>query len=88
MSDFGDGSKSVTEDWQPFASVMAASVVHNMFKYPDVIKQWPHYKNAQPVPLVARGIFWVDLIKVKSISEGGEQKIMSNHYQNDVTMID
>ncbi|CAB4010928.1 5 -methylthioadenosine S-adenosylhomocysteine nucleosidase-like isoform X16 [Paramuricea clavata] len=51
VSDFGDGSNSETKDWQPFASVMAASVVHNMFKYSDVIKQWPHYsKDDQPVP--------------------------------------
>ena len=25
---------------------MAASVVYNMFKYPDVIKDWPHYKKS------------------------------------------
>ena len=41
-----DRNKSETEDWQPFASAMAASVVHNMFKYPDVIQQWPHYAKA------------------------------------------
>jgi hypothetical protein len=45
VSDFGDGSKSVTKDWQPFASLMAASLVHNMFKQAHVIKNWPHYKN-------------------------------------------
>jgi hypothetical protein len=45
VSDFADGNKSATKDWQPFASAMAASVVHNMFKYPDVIRQWPHYKK-------------------------------------------
>lgn len=43
VSDFADGSKTATEDWQPFASVMAASLVRHMFKYPDVINQWPHY---------------------------------------------
>jgi hypothetical protein len=48
VSDFADGSKSVTEDWQPFASAMAASVVHNMFKQAQVIKNWPHYKNIDP----------------------------------------
>jgi hypothetical protein len=42
VSDFADGSKSVTKEWQPFASVMAVSLVHNMFKHADVIKQWPH----------------------------------------------
>ena len=49
VSDFGDGSKTATEEWQPFASAMAASVVHNMFQYPDVIRQWPHYKPAHSI---------------------------------------
>ena len=44
-SDYADGRKKVTADWQPFASTMAASVVYNMFKYPDVIKHWPHYRK-------------------------------------------
>jgi hypothetical protein len=55
VSNFADGSKKSTEKWQQFATAMAASVVHNMFKYPDVIKQWPHYKKAASVPSVARG---------------------------------
>ena len=45
MSDFADRSKTETGNWQPFASAMAASVVHNMFKYYDVIQNWPNYKN-------------------------------------------
>lgn len=45
VSDFANGSKKVTEDWQPFASTMAASVVYNMFQYADVIKHWSHYKK-------------------------------------------
>ena len=45
VSDYADGKKKVTADWQPFASTMAASVVYNMFKYPDVIKHWPHYQK-------------------------------------------
>ena len=47
VSDFGDGSKTATEEWQPFASVMAISVVRNMFQYEDVIKNWPHYKDKE-----------------------------------------
>ena len=43
MSDYADGSKTKTTNWQPFASAMAASIVYHMFKYPDVIQQWPHY---------------------------------------------
>ena len=49
VSDFGDGTKTATEKWQRFSSVMAASIVHNIFKYPDVIQDWNHYKNAQPL---------------------------------------
>jgi hypothetical protein len=45
VSDFADGNKSATDDLQPFASTMTASVVHSMFKYADVIRQWPHYKK-------------------------------------------
>lgn len=41
VSDFADGCKQKTNDWQSFSSVMAASVVKNMFKNPDVIKTWP-----------------------------------------------
>ena len=56
VSDYADGSKTKTTSWQPFASAMAASVVYHMFKYPDVIQQWPHYKDAKPrVSSVPRG---------------------------------
>ena len=40
VSDFADGSKDLTEQWQKFSSVMAASVVHNIFKQ-GVMKDWP-----------------------------------------------
>lgn len=45
ISDYADGSKSKTEAWQPFASVMAASVVANILKVPCVLKDWQHYKG-------------------------------------------
>ena len=45
VSDYADGNKSKTEAWQPFASVMAASVVENMLKFPGVLKDWQHYKG-------------------------------------------
>jgi hypothetical protein len=47
VSDYANGSKNATgdRDWQPFASAMAASVVYNMFKYPDVLKHWPNYQK-------------------------------------------
>jgi hypothetical protein len=33
--------ENVEELWKRFASVMAVSVVHNMFKYPVVLQDWP-----------------------------------------------
>ncbi|CAB4003128.1 5 -methylthioadenosine S-adenosylhomocysteine nucleosidase-like isoform X16 [Paramuricea clavata] len=45
VSDLADGSKEMTNDWQRFSSVMAASVVYNMFKYTAVLKDWPHYNK-------------------------------------------
>lgn len=45
ISDYADGSKSKTEAWQPFASVMAASVVANILKVPGILKDWQHYKG-------------------------------------------
>ncbi|XP_028392375.1 uncharacterized protein LOC114516940 isoform X2 [Dendronephthya gigantea] len=57
VSDFADGSKRATEDWQPFSSTMAASLVYNMFKSPDVTRYWPHYQKTEavtPTPLSIR----------------------------------
>ncbi|CAB4044785.1 5 -methylthioadenosine S-adenosylhomocysteine nucleosidase, partial [Paramuricea clavata] len=49
VADFADGSKSVvTQEWKQFASVMAASVVHNLFIKDHIIEEWPHYKNIDP----------------------------------------
>ena len=45
ISDYADGSKSKTQAWQPFASVMAASVVDNILKVPGLLKDWQHYKD-------------------------------------------
>ncbi|XP_046864243.1 5'-methylthioadenosine/S-adenosylhomocysteine nucleosidase-like isoform X3 [Xenia sp. Carnegie-2017] len=47
ISDLANGSKGNEGDakWQPFACAMAASVVHNMFKDPTVIKQWRNYEK-------------------------------------------
>ena len=45
VSSFADGNEEEAKKWQPFASVMAASVVHNMFKHSDVLQSWRHYKN-------------------------------------------
>ncbi len=44
ISDYADGTASLTEQWKPFASVMAASVVNNILREPVVFGQWPHYQ--------------------------------------------
>ena len=47
VSDLADESKNDTElseAWQSFASVMAVSVVNNIFN-PVVLKKWPNYKE-------------------------------------------
>ena len=38
-------SKAEIKQWEPFASVMAASVAMHILKEPDVLKNWPHYKG-------------------------------------------
>ena len=45
VSDFGDGSKSATNPWRPFASVMAASLVAHMLNDSNVFEKWPHYDS-------------------------------------------
>ena len=50
VSDYADGNKSKTEEWQPVASVMAASVVANMLKFPGVLKDWEHYRGLKHPP--------------------------------------
>ena len=45
ISDYANGTASLTEHWKPFASVMAASVVNNILREPVVFEQWPHYQN-------------------------------------------
>ncbi|XP_068727700.1 death domain-containing ATP nucleosidase-like [Montipora capricornis] len=45
ISDYADGTASLTQHWKPFASVMAASVVNNMLRVPVVFDDWPHYQT-------------------------------------------
>lgn len=44
ISGYADGTKSKTESWQTFSSVMAASVVYNIFKEPGILEGWRHYE--------------------------------------------
>ena len=46
ISNYADGTTSLTQHWKPFASVMAASVVNNILREPVVFEQWPHYQNS------------------------------------------
>ena len=43
ISDYADGTKDSTKDWQPFASMMAASLVAHVLSQPSVFENWPHY---------------------------------------------
>ena len=45
ISDYADGTATLTQHWKPFASVMAASVVNNMLRVPVVFDDWPHYRT-------------------------------------------
>lgn len=45
ISRYADCSATLTEDWVPFASAMAASVVNNILSEPSVFDQWPHYQS-------------------------------------------
>ena len=45
VSDYADGNKSKTEAWQPFASVMAASVVENIV----LITNYQCFSTTKPV---------------------------------------
>ena len=46
ISHFADGSECGTKEWKSFASVMAASIVQNILKEPDILDNWPHYKES------------------------------------------
>lgn len=45
ISDYADGTASLTQHWKPFATAMAASVVNNMLRVPVVFDDWPHYQT-------------------------------------------
>ncbi len=45
IADYADGTECVSENWSPFASVMAASVVANILSDPIVFRGWPYYKG-------------------------------------------
>jgi len=42
IADYADGAELTTENWSPFASVMAASVVKHITKDSAVFSSWPH----------------------------------------------
>ena len=68
VSDFADGSKRATEDWQSFSSTMAASLVYNMFKSPDVTRYWPHYQKTEGIGNSYSERLDIDLISLRLFS--------------------
>lgn len=55
ISDYADGTASLTQHWKPFASAMAASVVNNMLRVPVVFNDWPHYQTHDVRAATMRG---------------------------------
>ena len=56
IKDYADGSRSSSDEWGTFASVMAASVVANILSYAIIFEDWPHYNpgNASsPIPFMS-----------------------------------
>ncbi|KAL9979040.1 hypothetical protein ACROYT_G016632 [Oculina patagonica] len=45
VADYADGIECISENWSPFASVMAASVVANILRDPVVFQGWRHYED-------------------------------------------
>ena len=57
VSDFADGNKSETDQWRPFASVMAASLVAHTIKDSDVFRSWPHFEGKCAAGWIYQGNF-------------------------------
>ena len=47
VSDFADGKKSNTDDWRPFASLMAASLAVHLLSNSVVYEDWSHYNGGK-----------------------------------------
>ena len=46
ISGYADGTEE-RENWQTFATVIAASVVANILNQCSIFEDWPHYKGKQ-----------------------------------------
>ena len=55
ISHYADCSASLTEEWIPFASAMAASVVKNILSEPIIFEEWPHYQSTINGTRIQRG---------------------------------
>ncbi|XP_078366405.1 NLR family CARD domain-containing protein 4-like isoform X1 [Oculina patagonica] len=56
ITDYADGTECVSENWSPFASVMAASVVANILSDPVVFRRWRHYEDKSAISLAMKSI--------------------------------
>ena len=45
VSDFADGTKSATDAWKPFSSVMAASLTAHILSDPSAFERLAHYEG-------------------------------------------
>jgi len=47
ISDYADGTKDSTKDWQCYASVMSASLVAHVLRKPRIFKDWSRYDGGR-----------------------------------------
>ena len=66
VSDFADGTKSQTNSWRPFASLMAASLVAHILKNPIIFEKWDHYNDGKSSLLSSLG----EIIMVHCVGNG------------------
>ena len=45
VSDYAGDNKSESDQWRPFSSLMAASLVANVLSNAKVFQEWPHYEK-------------------------------------------
>ena len=47
VASYRDLSQFLSDDWESFASTMAASVVANILSNPVIFQEWPHYNRGR-----------------------------------------
>ena len=66
VSELADGTKSETNSWRPFASLMAASLVAHILQNPIIFENWGHYNDGKSSILSSLG----EIIMVHCVGNG------------------